>query len=104
MPAVARGNGVDSVFSRTGTGRNCGSPITTSTGVATSTVFINGIPAVIQGNLVGAHPAGGCGPDLSTLSSFSGTVFANGGGLGRIGDQYSSDNIITSGSSTVFAN
>jgi uncharacterized Zn-binding protein involved in type VI secretion len=103
MPAVARANGVDSVFSRTGTGKGCGSPIMTSTGTSTTTVFVNGIAVVRQGDRVGLHPAGGCGPDLSTLSSFSGTVFANGGGIGRIGDLYSSDNIITSGSSTVFA-
>lgn len=103
MPAAARANGVDTVFSRTGTGRNCGSALITSTGTGTATVFINSIPAVYQGNPVASHPAGGCGPDLSTLSSFSGTVFANGGGLGRIGDQYSSDNTIISGSSDVFA-
>lgn len=103
MPAVARGNGQDSVFSLTGTGKNCGSPIITTTGTGSSTVFINGISAVFQGNLVGTHPAGGCSPDLSTLSSFSGTVFANGGGLGRIGDQYTADNTIISGSSTVFS-
>jgi uncharacterized Zn-binding protein involved in type VI secretion len=103
MPAVARGNGTDTVFSRTGAGKNCGSALTTSTGTGTSTVFINSIPAVFQGNPVALHPAGGCGPDLSTLSSFSSKVFASGGGLGRIGDQYGSDNTIISGSSTVFA-
>lgn len=103
MPAVARGNGQDSVFSLTGTGKSCGSPIITSTGTGSSTVFVNGIPAVFQGNPVALHPAGGCGPDLSTLSSFSSTVFANGKGIGRIGDQYTADNTITSGSSTVFA-
>jgi uncharacterized Zn-binding protein involved in type VI secretion len=103
MPAVARSNGVDAVFSRTGTGRNCGSALITATGVGTSTVFINNIPAVFQGNPVALHPAGGCGPDLSTLSTFSSTVFVNGGGLARIGDQYTSDNTIISGSSDVFA-
>jgi uncharacterized Zn-binding protein involved in type VI secretion len=103
MPAIARANGVDSVFSLTGTGRNCNSPIMTTTGVGISTVFVNGIPVVFQGNLVAPHPAGGCGPDLSPLTSFSSTVFASGGGIGRIGDQYTGDNTITSGSSTVFA-
>jgi uncharacterized Zn-binding protein involved in type VI secretion len=103
MPAVARSNDVDTVFSLTGTGENCTSPINTVTGVGTSTVFVNGVPVVKQGDTVGSHPAEGCGPDLSTLSSFSSTVFANGGGIGRIGDQYTADNTITSGSSNVFA-
>jgi uncharacterized Zn-binding protein involved in type VI secretion len=103
MPAVARANGTDSVFSRTGTGRGCRAPITTSTGSGSPTVFVGGIPVVIRGNTVALHPAQGCGPDLSTLTASSSTVFANGQGIGRIGDEYTSDNVITSGSPTVFA-
>lgn len=102
MAAAARSGGSDTVFSLTGAGRGCGSPIRTVTGVATSTVFVNGVQIVVQGDRVGSHPAGGCGPDLSQLSTFSTTVFVGGKGIGRIGDQYTADNTITSGSSNVF--
>lgn len=103
MPAIARADGNDTVFSFTGVGKNCGRPLNTVTGSFTvSTVFAGGFPIVVQGDSVGAHPAGGCGPDLSTLSTYSGTVFAGGKGVGRVGDLYSSDNVITSGFSTVF--
>jgi uncharacterized Zn-binding protein involved in type VI secretion len=74
----------------------------TVTGQGSSTVLINGFGIVRDGDLVGAHPRSGCGPDVSTLSSFSATVFVEGKGVGRIGDQYTSDNIIISGSSNVF--
>lgn len=103
MASVARANGTDTVFSLTGSGSECESPMNTVTGDGTTNVFVGGVPVVVQGDQVGSHPAFGCGPDLSTLSSFSSTVFANGKGIGRIGDQYTADNTITSGSSTVFA-
>jgi uncharacterized Zn-binding protein involved in type VI secretion len=103
MPAVARSNGADSVFSRTGIGRGCRSPVRTSTGSGSSTVFVGGVPVVKRGDMVAFHLAQGCAPDLSTLSSSSSTVFVNGQGIGRIGDEYTSDNIITSGFPTVFA-
>jgi uncharacterized Zn-binding protein involved in type VI secretion len=102
MPAIARANGTDSVFSLTGTARACRAPINTVTGSGASTVLVGGIPVVVQGDLVGNHPAVGCGPDLSVLSTFSATVFVGGKGIGRIGDLYTADNIITSGASTVF--
>jgi uncharacterized Zn-binding protein involved in type VI secretion len=102
MPAVARANGLDSVFSLTGTARGCQAPINTVTGSGSSTVFVGGIPVVVQGDLVGNHPAAGCGPDLSTLTTSSSTVFVGGKGVGRVGDLYTADNIITSGASTVF--
>ena len=102
MPAAARGNGADSVFSITGTGKKCAFPITTSTDECSGNVFINGIGAVRQGDKVHIHPAKGCGPDESTLSTYSSTVFINGKGAGRIGDQYTSDNFIISGSPTVY--
>jgi uncharacterized Zn-binding protein involved in type VI secretion len=103
MPAIARADGIDTVFSFTGVGKGCARPLNTVTGSSTiTTIFVGGSPIVVQGDLVGSHPAGGCGPDLSTLSTYSGTVFAGGKGVGRIGDQYSSDNLITSGFSTVF--
>jgi uncharacterized Zn-binding protein involved in type VI secretion len=103
MPPVARGNGADSVFSKTGSGPNCASPLTTATDVCSGDVLVNNIGVVRQGDAVAAHPAAGCGNDGSVLTSFSGTVFANSKAVGRIGDEYTGDNTITSGSTTVFA-
>jgi uncharacterized Zn-binding protein involved in type VI secretion len=102
MPAAARGNGTDSVFSKTGSGPNCPSPVNTATDQCSSDVFIEGDGVVREGDQVAAHPAAGCGPDNSVLTSFSATVFINGKGAGRIGDEYTGDNTITSGSGTVF--
>jgi uncharacterized Zn-binding protein involved in type VI secretion len=103
MPPVARGNGIDSVFSKTGSGRDCASPLTTATDACSGDVFVNRDGVVREGDAVEAHPAAGCGNDGSVLTSFSGTVFANGKAVGRIGDEYTGDNTITSGSSDVFA-
>ena len=101
MPAVSRQG--DSVLSPDGSGFKCRMPIKTSVGeVNSSSVYVNGILIVVQGNKVAPHPKSGCGPDESTLSSYSSKVFAGNKGIGRIGDQYS-DNIITQGSSSVFA-
>lgn len=98
MPAVARGNGTDTVFSKTGSGKNCARPTDTVTNGCSSDVFCNGIGVVRIGDIVGVHNAAGCSPDASTLTSGSSRVFVNGQGVGRIGDQYTADNIITSGS------
>lgn len=103
MPAAARADGNDKVFSKTGTGKNCKFPNpNVVTGPGTCEVYINGFKAVREGDQVGAHAFRGCGPDNSTLTSFSSTVFIGGKGMGRIGDEYGSDNVITKGSSTVF--
>lgn len=102
MPAIARAEGRDSVLSATGTGKFCLSPIQTSTGASDSNVYINGSRAVRLGDPVAPHPFAGCGNDGSTLTTCSGTVFANGRGIGRISDQYTGDNMIISGSPTVF--
>lgn len=102
MPAVARAFGNDTVLSQTGSGVFCASPLITATGVGNSTVFINGIMVVKIDDPVAVHPFLGCGPDTSVLTTSSTTVFANGKGVGRIGDQYTSDNTITSGSPNVF--
>jgi uncharacterized Zn-binding protein involved in type VI secretion len=103
MPAVARGDGTDSVFSLTGSGFQCLSPIGTSTNECSGDVFCNAIGVVRAGDKVAPHPAAGCGPDTSGLTTFSSTVFVNGRGCGRLGDQYTPDNTITSGSPNVFA-
>lgn len=102
MPAIARANGVDTVFSFTGAGKGCRAPVRTVTGSSSGQVFANGDPIVVQGDTVGFHAASGCSPDTSTLSTYSSTVFVGGKGVGRIGDQYTADNVITSGFSTVF--
>lgn len=102
MPPAARGSGGDSVFSKTGTGKACGKPMTTATDACSGDVFFNNKGAVRIGDAVASHPAGGCAPDGSTLSSSSGTVKVNGKGVARIGDAYGGDNTITSGSSNVF--
>ena len=102
MPAAARGDSEDTVFSNTGSGSQCRSPITTSTDECSEDVFVNSIGIVREGDQVAAHPAAGCGPDESVLTSFSATVFVNSKGAGRIGDEYTGDNTITSGSSNVF--
>lgn len=102
MPAVARAGGVDRVFSITGVGKNCAFPVQTVTGTGTCEVYINGSKAVVEGDQVGFHAARGCAPDTSTVTTGSGTVFIGGKKVARIGDNYTSDNIIISGSTTVF--
>lgn len=105
MPAAARGEGVDSVFSKTGEGGakpGCPSPLVTATNECSEDVFINGTGAVRIDDEVEEHIAGGCGLDTSPLDKASSTVFINGKGAGRIGDQYTSDNTIISGSTNVF--
>lgn len=102
MPAIARSSGQDRVFSLTGSGKGCGRPFYTTTGTPTCEVYVNGVKVVRKGDQVALHLAGGCGPDLSSLTTASSTVFVGGQGIGRIGDVYTSDNTIISGSSTVF--
>jgi len=104
MPAVARSNANDSVFSPTGTGWQCGSPITTKTGTAIQQkVFSQGKLIVVKGEMVAPHALGGCGPDEQTLNTHSSRVSAMGKKIGRIGDNYG-DNAIISGSPRVFSN
>lgn len=102
MPAAARASGADRVYSFTGVGKKCARPVEVATGLATCEVYVNGSKAVRIDDNVGSHAAGGCGPDLSTLTTGSSSVFIGGKGIGRIGDEYTSDNVIISGSSTVF--
>jgi uncharacterized Zn-binding protein involved in type VI secretion len=107
MPAVALGNGpVENpsvVFSLTGTGKNCRFPTTTKSGQFSDKVFVGGTGVVHIGLKVFPHPNSGCGVDESPLTTASSKVFVGGFGIGRIGDQYTSDNLITSGSPKVFS-
>jgi uncharacterized Zn-binding protein involved in type VI secretion len=104
MRAAARGNGADRVFSLTGSGYDHMFPTMTTTGPSASTVLINNIPAVVVGDIVGFHFKAGKAPipDTSPLTTGSSKVFINGRAAGRIGDQYTSDNFIISGSHNVF--
>lgn len=102
MPPAARALGTDTVFSKTGTGKKCPAPLTTATAEGSGDTFFNSIPAVRQGDMVAPHPAGGCGLDASVITTHSSKVFVNGRGVARIGDQYTGDNIITSGSGDIF--
>lgn len=103
MPAVATGDGSCIVLSKTGNGNKCRFPRTVSTNQCSTKVFVGGIGVVRKDDLVIPHSKSGCVPDVSVLTTFSSKVFVEGKGLGRIGDKYTSDNIITSGSSFVFA-
>ena len=99
MPAVARKSGTDSIS----TGHGCDA--TTVTDQGSSDVNVNSIGAVRAGDLCQVHliPAGSsCVPHTVPLTSFSSTVFVNGKGVGRQGDQYSGHTLI-SGSGNVFA-
>jgi uncharacterized Zn-binding protein involved in type VI secretion len=104
MPAAARGFLVDNVFSRTGFGRGCRSPMVPlpRTSLGSASVYINGVGAVRAGDFTSLHPITGCPPDPSVLGPGSTTVFINGFPAGRIGDLYTLDNIIISGSTNVF--
>ena len=99
MPAVARKSGTDTVS----TGHGCDT--TTVTDKGSSDVNVNSIGAVRAGDLCQVHliPAGSsCVPHTVSLTSYSGSVFVNSKGIGRLGDEYSG-HTVTSGSGNVFA-
>ena len=99
MPAVARKSGTDSIS----TGHGCDA--TTVTDQGSSDVLVNSIGAVRAGDLCQTHlilVGDSCVPHTVSLTSYSSTVFVNGKGIGRQGDQYSG-HTLTSGSGNVFA-
>ena len=104
MPAAARADGFDRVFSITGTGKDCKFPNPlVVTGPGSVEVYIDGQKVVVEGDEVGDHSAIGCSPlDNSTMTGGSSTVFAGGKRIARIGDNYGPDNIIISGFKKVF--
>lgn len=102
MPEAARGDGVDTVDSLTGSGFNCAFPLVTATDICSGDVFVNGIGAVRKDDRIKAHPKVGCSTDTSVVTTFSSSVFVNSKNAARKGDQYTSDNTISSGSSDVF--
>ena len=112
MPAAARGDAtetVNTVHPASGDANTKDSiqcdvdPIITSTDACSGNVFVNGIGAVRQSDVVTAHPfpSTGCQTHTPGLVSFSGTVKINGLGAGRNGDTYGCGAIITSGSPNV---
>ena len=99
MPAIARKSGTDTIAT------NHGCDGTTVTDQGSSTVNVNGIGAVRDGDLCQTHliPSGIiCVSHVVALTSFSSSVFVNGKGVGRVGDEFSG-HTISSGSSNVFA-
>lgn len=101
--AIARKD--DSVMSKYGSGNKCGNPFETKVGeVNDREVYANGKLVVCLGNTIFPHSEPDCTPiDTSVLTKASTKVYINGKGVGRIGDEYTVNNVITQGSSNVFA-
>lgn len=103
MRAVARKD--DKVMSPNGFGFKCRFPGTTSVGeVNSNNVYANGKLIVVIGNKISPHPLGPCAvTDTGVLVKASSTVKIGGKGMGRIGDTYTNNDIISQGSPNVFA-
>ena len=98
MPAVARGQGTDTVNTVHGI---CLFPGTITTDTCSPDVIVNGVGIHRFGDLNEPHTH--CPPVYGTdVNVASTTVFANGMGVARIGDIYSCGAQITSGSDNVF--
>lgn len=103
MRAIATGDQTCVVLSLTGSGDECRFPTITSTNECSDKVTVGGFGVVTEGDMVNPHSkASDCSTDTSVLTTFSSKVTIGGKGVGRIGDKYTSDNIIISGSSKVF--
>jgi len=111
MPLVARKAGNDAVASPDG---NPGDPCapgkvkcdvasTQKTDVGSDDVFIMGKGVVRETDAMISHPspACGCAAHAPTLSTFSSRVYANGLRIGRVGDAYGGDHLISTGAPTV---
>jgi uncharacterized Zn-binding protein involved in type VI secretion len=70
-----------------------------------SDVFINGIGVSRQGDVNTSHllPGAPCPSHSAAITTGSTTVFANGKGVGRIGDGISGCTSVAAGSPNVFA-
>ena len=102
---VARGDGIDTVLSDTGSGVGCPDPLTTETDECSEDVKVNGTGVVRKDDNVALHNKTLCVTESPALSTYSATVKANGKNIGRSGDDYNGDgaNVITSGSGNVNA-
>lgn len=103
MPAVARSNSIDSVFSPHGDGYKCRAPSTQSTDQGVSKVFAQGVLVVVDDKLMIEHKMPGCTLHTPSLDSGSNKVFAENKGIARIGDTYGGEHPIISGCSKVFS-
>jgi len=111
MPEIARKAQVDTVASPDGNPGDpcpgdvkCNSPSTQATEAGSSDVFIMGIGVVREGDVMKSHPSPACGcpAHAPKLTVFSSRVYANGLRIGRKGDYYGGDHMISSGAPTVF--
>lgn len=104
MPAVARGDMVDTVASEDGSGPCCATPATHATLECSETVFVNGIGVVRQDDIMVPHlaPVPCCDEHSPPMVVCSTLVFVEQKGLARKDDIYILDglmHIISSGSS-----
>ena len=101
MALVARGDGVDVVTAVHGApspSGGCGEPLTTSTDICSTDVFVDGVGAVHNNCAMTSHPypAPSCPDHAPLMDSGSGTVFVNGQGIARSGDSFTTGHPITS--------
>lgn len=97
MPAVCRGNSVDSDVP------HCSTPMRAA---CSDTVFVNGTGVSRQGDDNTGHLLPGsptCPTHVAPIAVGSTTVFINGKGCGRVGDTISSCTSVATGSPNVFA-
>jgi len=96
MPAVCRGNAVDSDVT------HCSTP---QRDACSGNVFVNGTGISRQGDVNTSHllPGTPCPSHVAPIASGSSTVFINGKGCGRVGDAISGCTSVATGSSNVFA-
>lgn len=96
MPAVCRGNSVDSDVT------HCSTPLRDQ---LSSDVRVNGTGISRQGDNNTSHllPGVPCPSHAAPITTGSTTVFVNGKGCGRIGDAVTACTSVATGSSNVFA-
>jgi uncharacterized Zn-binding protein involved in type VI secretion len=96
MPAVCRGDSVDSDVTHCSTPRR---------DECSSTVFVNGTGISRQGDNNTTHllPGAPCPSHAAPITTGSTTVFVNGKGCGRIGDGITACTSVATGSPNVFA-
>ena len=102
MPKVARGDSEDTV--------DCNHPClgTTTTNGMSSDVIVEGTGVHREGDDTVTHVSGADSPICVTthapvIDEGSTTVFANGKGVARIGDDYTASDTVASGANSVFA-
>ena len=96
MPAVCRGDTIDSDAVHCGPPRRLG---------RSDNVKVNGTGISRQGDNNTTHllPGVPCPPHVAPIATGSTTVFINGKGCGRVGDAISGCTSVASGSENVFA-